>query len=216
MENGAHHAVNDTNLAGETALHICAQYENSSDAVELLYQHQIALDVRAQDGTTALHRACRNLCYDTACLLVQFGASLEELNFEGLQPLDLSCTNTYMSGVLEKRGFRYMKKWKERSVTIHGRWLFYAELENPRTIRGHVVLDSLVSIQGAEDGDPCGFVVKPRSEDEIWRFKASTPQEKHDWIEALQKCVELLGLLPHQEPGSAVPPPALSGFDAPA
>jgi ankyrin repeat protein len=213
LENGAQHSVNDVNLLGETPLHICALQENCCDAIELLFHHGATLDARALDGNTPLHRCCANKCFDAACLLVQFGASLDELNVSGFQPLDLSCSDILMSGVLQKRGFRYLKKWKDRVVTIRGRWMFYAELETPRTVRGRVMLDSLVLIQ-AEDGDPCGFVVHPRSDTDPWRFRASTPQEKHEWIETLRKCIELLGHLPHQEPGSAVAPPDLSSFDA--
>ncbi len=199
-------------MLGGTPLHICVNVLNCCDAIELLFHHGAALDARALDGYTPLHRCCANQCFDAACLLVQFGASLDELNVAGFQPLDLSCSDILVSGVLQKRGFRYLKKWKDRVVTIHGRWMFYAELETPRTVRGRVMLDSLVLIQ-AEDGDPCGFVVHPRSDTDPWRFRASTPQEKHEWIETLRKCIELLGHLPHQEPGSAVAPPDLSSFD---
>ena len=155
LENGVQHAVNDANLEGETAMHICSQHENSCDTVELLFKHNSTLDLRAQDGNTALHRACKNRCIDTACLLVHLGASLEELNSEGLQPLDLSCKNTMVTGKLQKRGFRFFKNWKERLVTIHGRWLYYAELENPQMTRGSVVrCASFLSFDSGRGGRP--------------------------------------------------------------
>ncbi|KAF0689932.1 Aste57867_18647 [Aphanomyces stellatus] len=72
--------VDGLNEAGETALHLTAQY-NHVEAAKLLVQCGASIQTKAAGtGDTPLHVACRHGATDVAVFLVQLGQSIHQTN----------------------------------------------------------------------------------------------------------------------------------------
>ncbi|RLN97542.1 hypothetical protein BBJ28_00006687 [Nothophytophthora sp. Chile5] len=120
-----------------------------------------------------------------------------------------------VSGTLEKRGFRWRRKWKPRFVELDGRHLAYFEdvsdfTTSPPTSaaskRRHKPKRRVPMTADAvlEDIDDRTFAVTPGPDEKPWLLRAGDAATKRRWLRALSDCVDILVWLRHYTMGKVL------------
>lgn len=110
-------------------------------------------------------------------------------------------------GELDKRGFRWRRKWKPRYVELDGRQLAYYELDDGcratrrrgKQPKRRVRLAASGSI---EDLDALSFSVVPAQGEPAWVLRARDAATKLRWCRALSDCLDILAWLQHYTLGA--------------
>jgi ankyrin repeat protein len=132
-------------------LHSAARRGDVAEVRRLLLEHGAEVDVRDNEGETALHCAATNGHHKVVALLLEHGAEVDAEGYPGLTPLDLAATNGhYKAGaLLLKRGARVNAR-TEGSLTPL----------DLAAINGHCRVASLLLKRGADvnAGDKDGLL----------------------------------------------------------
>ncbi|KAL3671592.1 hypothetical protein V7S43_003508 [Phytophthora oleae] len=120
-----------------------------------------------------------------------------------------------VSGSLEKRGFRWRKKWKLRFVELDGRQLAYYEdsgafsattatasgtKKNSKPKR-KVMLTADAEL---EDLDETTLGITPALDEKPWMLRARDAATKQRWLVALSDCIDILVWLRHYKLGAVL------------
>ncbi|TDH65689.1 hypothetical protein CCR75_006897 [Bremia lactucae] len=121
-----------------------------------------------------------------------------------------------VSGSLEKRGFRWRKKWKVRFVELNGRQLAYYEdsskIHRPttatanrskknRTLKMNVEITADAVLT---DVDALTLSITPAQKAMPWVLRAKDAATKRRWLVALSDCIDILVWLRHYQVGAVV------------
>ncbi|KAG6597918.1 CAMK protein kinase [Phytophthora cinnamomi] len=120
-----------------------------------------------------------------------------------------------VSGSLEKRGFRWRKKWKLRFVELDGRQLAYYEdsgafsatTASSSATRGgcrpkrQVMLTADAQL---EDVDDTTLSITPALGEKPWLLRARDAATKQRWLVALSDCIDILVWLRHYKLGAVL------------
>jgi serine/threonine protein kinase len=113
-------------------------------------------------------------------------------------------------GELDKRGFRWRRKWKTRYVELDGRQLAYYDADGGssshagkrgRQPRRRVRLAASGSL---EDLDALSFSVVPAQGEPAWVLRARDAATKLRWCRALSDCLDILAWLQHYAMGAVL------------
>ncbi|KAM6979402.1 switch-associated protein 70-like [Aplochiton taeniatus] len=104
-------------------------------------------------------------------------------------------------GYMMKKGHK-RKNWTERWFVLRPNGMSYYVTEDLADKKGDIVLDRNSSVESLQDkeGKKCLFLVK--GTDKNFEMSASDKKKKHEWIQAIQMCIQLLRLglpPPHRE-----------------
>ncbi|KAL4165002.1 hypothetical protein KRP22_003736 [Phytophthora ramorum] len=120
-----------------------------------------------------------------------------------------------VSGSLEKRGFRWRKKWKLRFVELDGRQLAYYEdtgafcattascngTKRSCKPKRKVMLTADATL---EDVDDKTVSVTPALDEKPWMLRARDAATKQRWLVALSDCIDILVWLRHYKLGAVL------------
>lgn len=120
-----------------------------------------------------------------------------------------------VSGSLEKRGFRWRKKWKLRFVELDGRQLAYYEdsgtfsattatasgMKRNNKPKRKVMLTADAEL---EDIDERTLSITPALEEKPWMLRARDAATKQRWLVALSDCIDILVWLRHYKLGAVL------------
>ncbi|KAG7393940.1 hypothetical protein PHYPSEUDO_000117 [Phytophthora pseudosyringae] len=120
-----------------------------------------------------------------------------------------------VSGSLEKRGFRWRKKWKLRFVELDGRQLAYYEdsgafsattatangTKRNSKARRKVMLTADAELEEVDETTLC---IKPALDEKPWRLRARDAPTKQRWLVALSDCIDILVWLRHYKLGAVL------------
>ncbi|KAJ5578447.1 uncharacterized protein N7459_007411 [Penicillium hispanicum] len=81
--------IDATELRGKTALHVATAHDRV-DIVQLLLQHEAAVNARSDGGWTPLHNACDKGCEAIVRILLSAGAHINSQLLNGVTPLHLA------------------------------------------------------------------------------------------------------------------------------
>ncbi|KAJ5082705.1 hypothetical protein N7532_011748 [Penicillium argentinense] len=81
--------IDATELRGKTALHIAAAHDRA-DIVQLLLQHEAAVNACSDGNWTPLHNACDKGCEEIVRILLRAGAHINSQLLNGVTPLHLA------------------------------------------------------------------------------------------------------------------------------
>ncbi|KAG7399340.1 hypothetical protein PHYBOEH_009142 [Phytophthora boehmeriae] len=120
-----------------------------------------------------------------------------------------------VSGSLEKRGFRWRRKWKLRFVELDGRHLAYYEdagaFSATTATAGGIKRNSrakrrvmLTADAELEDVDETTFTVTPTIDEKPWMLRARDAATKQRWLRALSDCIDILVWLRHYKLGAVL------------
>ncbi|RLN14070.1 hypothetical protein BBI17_004589 [Phytophthora kernoviae] len=120
-----------------------------------------------------------------------------------------------VSGSLEKRGFRWWRKWKVRFVELDGRHLAYYEdsgaFSATTATAGGIKRNSkakrrvmLTADAELEDVDERTFTVTPTIDEKPWMLRARDTATKQRWLRALSDCIDILVWLRHYKLGAVL------------
>nr|XP_057945206.1 switch-associated protein 70 isoform X2 [Doryrhamphus excisus] len=104
-------------------------------------------------------------------------------------------------GYMMKKGHK-RKNWTERWFVLRPTSLSYYVCEDLVDMKGHITLDQSCCVESLPDKETkkCLFIIK--CPDKSLEISASDKKKKHDWIQAIQTCIQLLRLglaSPHRE-----------------
>ncbi|OWZ24606.1 CAMK protein kinase [Phytophthora megakarya] len=120
-----------------------------------------------------------------------------------------------VSGSLEKRGFRWRKKWKLRFVELDGRQLAYYEdsgefsattatssgVKSNCKPKRRVMLTADATL---EDMDETTICITPTIDEKPWKLRARDATTKQRWLRALSDCIDILVWLRHYKLGAVL------------
>ncbi|ETP50412.1 CAMK protein kinase [Phytophthora nicotianae P10297] len=120
-----------------------------------------------------------------------------------------------VSGSLEKRGFRWRKKWKLRYVELDGRQLAYYEDSGAFSATTATASGTrrnskpkrkvmLTADAELEDVDETTLSIKPALEEKPWMLRARDAATKRRWLVALSDCIDILVWLRHYKLGAVL------------
>ncbi|XP_061819969.1 switch-associated protein 70 [Nerophis lumbriciformis] len=100
-----------------------------------------------------------------------------------------------------KKGHK-RKNWTERWFVLRPTSLSYYVCEDLVDMKGHITLDQNCCVESMPDKETkkCLFIIK--CPDKSFEISASDKKKKHEWIQAIQTCIQLLRLglpSPHRE-----------------
>ncbi|XP_061738996.1 switch-associated protein 70 isoform X2 [Nerophis ophidion] len=104
-------------------------------------------------------------------------------------------------GYMMKKGHK-RKNWTERWFVLRPTSLSYYVCEDLVDMKGHITLHQNCCVESMPDKETkkCLFVIK--CPDKSFEISASDKKKKHEWIQAIQTCIQLLRLglpSPHRE-----------------
>uniref|UniRef100_A0A8C9VGI1 Switch-associated protein 70 n=3 Tax=Scleropages formosus TaxID=113540 RepID=A0A8C9VGI1_SCLFO len=109
--------------------------------------------------------------------------------------------DVFKQGYMMKKGHK-RKNWTERWFVLRPSSISYYVSEDLKEKKGDIVLDRNCCVESLPDkeGKKCLFIVK--CADKSFEISASDKKKKHEWIQAIQTCLNLLRLglpSPHRE-----------------
>ncbi|GMF26069.1 unnamed protein product [Phytophthora lilii] len=188
-------------------------FRRSKRSSESVSRHSVTPDNTA-GGTRTKHLKDKS-CGSSASSGGSHALALPHTITERLGGQELWVKAPVVSGSLEKRGFRWRKKWKLRFVELDGRQLAYYEDEGAfsattatasGTKRNSKPKRKVMLTADAElhDVDETTLSITPALDEKPWMLRARDAATKQRWLMALSDCIDILVWLRHYKLGAVL------------